>query len=200
MAVELAQHGALSAAHRYSLAAFEASAGGAGSNELVGDYQVRDLALNCIARQPPTLQQIDDLGVEQARRPLSSASTLLSLVRLLQDNRCPKFDRIRLADRLAQIYLDAGAEGRASAQIYFDLAVLENALGRYDKALAYTDRLLIQSRWDARGLLMKLHFATLENSREATAESLEALTTLQSRGLLSRRDQQTMALYLEKTP
>ena len=47
---------------------------------------------------------------------------------------------------------------------------------------------------------MKLHFATLENSREATAESLEALTTLQSRGLLSRRDQQTMALYLEKTP
>ncbi len=200
MAVELAQHGALAAARRYSLAAFEASAGGAGSNERVGDYQVRNLALSCIARQPPTQQQIDKLGVEQAQRPLSSATTLLSLVRLLQDNRCPGFDRIRLADRLAQMHLNAGAKGRASAKIYFDLAVLENALGRYDKALGYTEMFLIQSRWDARGLLMKLHFATLENSSEATAESLEALNTLHSRGLLSRRDQQTMALYLEKTP
>ncbi len=166
----------------------------------MGDYQVRDLALNCIARQPPTQQQIDNLGVEQPQRPLSSASTLLSLVRLLQDKRCPEFDRISLADRLAQIYLDAGARGRAPAQIYFDLAVLENALGRYDRGLEYAEKLLAQSRWDTRGLLMKLHFATLENSSEAKAESLEALNTLQSKGLLSRRDQQTMALYLEKTP
>ncbi len=200
MAVELAQHGALAAAHRYSLAAFKASSGGAGRTELVGDYQVRDLALNCIARQPPTQQQIDNLGVEQPQRPLSSASTLLSLVRLLQESRCPEFDRIGLADRLAQIYLGADPRGRASAKIYFDLAVLENALGRYDEALEYAEKFLAQSRWDTRGLLMKLHFATLENSSEARAESLEALNTLQSKGLLSRRDQQTMALYLEKTP
>ena len=200
MAVALAEHGALAAAHRYSLAAFEASAGGAGSNERVDDYQVRNLALNCIARQPPTPQQIDGLGVEQAQRPLSSASTLLSLVRLLQDNHCPEFDRLRLADRFAQMYLNAGAKGRASAKIYFDLALLENALGRYDRALDYAEAFLAQSRWDARGLLMKLHFASLENSSEAAAEALEALNTLQSRGALSLRDQQTMALYLETTP
>jgi hypothetical protein len=98
------------------------------------------------------------------------------------------------------MYLNAGAKGRASAKIYFDLALLENALGRYDRALDYAEAFLSQSRWDARGLLMKLHFASLENSSEAAAEALEALNTLQSRGALSLRDQQTMALYLETTP
>lgn len=197
MAVELAQHGAVAAAHKHSLIAFEASSGGAGSNELVGDYQVRNLALSCIGGQPPTPEQIAALGADEPHRPLSSVSTLLTLVRLLQDDHCPGFDRLLFADRLAQMYLGEGAPARASAKIYFDLAVLENALERYDNAYAYVEMFLAGQRNDKRGLLMKLHFATALGKADAADEVIALLQDMDSRGELTVRERQTLALYLE---
>ena len=198
MAVELARHGAVGEAHRYSRVAFEASSGGAGSNERIGDYQVRDLALNCIANKPPSPQQINELGTHEPERPLSSVSTLLTLVRLLQDDRCPTFDRVRFADRLAAMYLGDDAPAKASGKIYFDLAVLENALERYDNAYAYVEQFLAKTPGDKRGLLMKLHFATALG-REDAAGVIELLRDMQSRGELTVRERQTLALYLEKS-
>lgn len=197
MAVEIAQHGELEAAHRYSEVAHRASALGGGSNERVGDYQVRNLALNCIANQPPDREQIDSLGTAEPGRPLSSVSTLLTLVRLLQDGRCPGFDRVYFADRLATMYLGESAPAQASPKIYLDLAVLENALARYDNAYAYIEMFLSTYPRDKRGLLMKLHFATALGNSDAAGEVIALLQNMDGEGNLTVREQQTLALYLE---
>jgi hypothetical protein len=197
MAVEMARLGDVEMAHSYSKVAFEASGNGAGSNELIGDYQVRNLALNCIANKPPAPEQVESLGRDQPNRPLSSVSTLLSMVRFLQDDKCPNFDRVRFADRLAEMYLVDDSRATASAKIYFDLAVLENALERYDYAYAYVEQFLIKSQSDKRGLLMKLHFATALGKVDTADEVIATLQRMDERGKLTAGEQQTLALYLE---
>jgi hypothetical protein len=193
MAVELASRGLGEAARRYSKKAFESS-----SFERVGDYQVRDLALTCLAGEPVPVQMIEDLGAAEPDRPLGSVTTLLAMVRMVQDGRCPQLDRIRFADRLAEIYLVEDYNRRGSANIYSNLAVLENALQRYDNAYAYAERFLSLSNNNKRGLLMKLHFATATGRKEASQEVIAILQDMDRRGQLTVGEQQTLALYLEK--
>ena len=113
-------------------------------------------------------------------------------------NACPAFDRVYFADRLAQMYLGDEAPARASAKIYFDLAVLENALARYDNAYAYVEMFLSRSPTDKRGLLMKLHFATALGREDAAADVVDVLQRMDGEGKLTVREQQTLGLYLEK--
>ncbi|MCB1705626.1 MAG: hypothetical protein KDI17_12230 [Halioglobus sp.] len=197
MATEMARLGQIDAAHQYSLLAYEASAGAAGLQERYGDYQVRNLALSCIANEPVAPGVIDELGMENPDRPLSSVTTLLALVRLLQDDRCPQLDRVRFADRAAEIFLVDDFRRKASANIYSNLAVLENTLQRYDNALAYTEQLLAMSPNNTRGLLMKLHFATALGKVETAQAAIDALQQLDQQGKLTVGEQQTLSLYLE---
>ncbi len=198
MASELARLGEVEAAHHYSKMAYSVSAIEAGSRERSGDYEVRDLALSCVANQHVPPEMIDSLGRQDPGRPLSSVTTLLTMVRLLQNNSCPHFDRVRFADRMAEIYLVAQNDSKASAQIYSNLAVLENALQRYDKAFAYVERFLALSPGDTRGLLMKLHFATALGKQDAADEVIATLRQLLEQGKLTVAEQQTLALYVEK--
>ena len=140
---------------------------------------------------------IDELGMEDPDRPLSSVTTLLTMVRLLQDNRCPQFDRVRFADRVAQLFLVDDFKQKASANIYSNLAVLENTLQRYDNAYAYTERFLALSPNSSRGLLMKLHFATALGKVEAADTAIAALQQMEQQGKLTVAEQQTLSLYLE---
>jgi len=198
MASELARVGEIEAAYHYSRLAYEASAKGAGSRERSGDHDIRDLALSCVANAAVPAAQIDKLGKDDPNRPLSSVTTLLTMVRLLQDNSCPQFDRLRFADRLAEIYLVEDFRLKASANIYSNLAVLENALQRYDKAYAYAERFLALSPDNKRGLLMKLHFATALGKTDAAAEVIATLQQLDEQGNLTVGEQQTLAMYLEE--
>jgi len=193
MAVEMARLGAVEVAHKYSARAFEVS-----TIELSGDYEIRDLALSCIANRPSPPALIDNLGVADPNRPLSSVTTLLTMVRLLQENRCPEFDSIRFADRMAEIFLVEDFRGKASANIYSDLAVLENALERYDNAYGYADIFLALSPGNKRGLLMKLHFATALGKVDSANEVIATLQGLDQQGKLTVGEQQTLALYLEQ--
>jgi protein O-mannosyl-transferase len=197
MATELARLGDVEAAHRYSRVAFEASANEASARESSSDYEIRNLALSCIANKPSAPQLIDDLGKDDPSRPLSSATTLLAMVRLLQDDQCPQFDRIRFTDRMAKLFLVEDFRLKASAKIYSNLAVLENALNRYDNALAYVEQVLALSPGDKRGLLMKLHFATALGKGQAAQEVIAALQRMEEQGKLTVGEQQTLALYLE---
>lgn len=197
MATEMARLGQLEAAHHYSKLAFAASANAASLQERSGDYEIRNLALSCIAKQSAPPAMIDNLGRADPDRPLSSVATLLTFVRLLQDDRCPEFDRIRFADRLAQIFLVEDFRHRASANIYSNLAVLENALQRYDNAYAYIERFLALSPNNTRGLLMKLHFSTALGKTESAAEVVAVLQRKDEQGKLTVGEQQTLALYLE---
>ena len=198
MAVELARLGEADAAHRYSKMAFEASANEASARERSGDYEIRNLALSCIANKPSPPQLIDNLGKDDPSRPLSSVTTLLTMVRLLQDDKCPQFDRMRFADRMAELFLVEDFRHKASANIYSNLAVLENALHRYDNALAYVEQFLALSPNDKRGLLMKLHFATVLGKGEAARDVIASLQRMDQQGKLTVGEQQTLALYLEK--
>ena len=197
MATELARLGDVEAAHRYSRVAFEASANEASARESSGDYEIRNLALSCIANKPSAPQLIDDLGKDDPQRPLSSATTLLTLVRLLQDDQCPQFDRIRFADRMAELFLVEDFQLKASANIYSNLAVLENALKGMIMPLPMWNSFLRCRPDDKRGLLMKLHFATALGKGEAAQEVIATLQRMDEQGKLTVGEQQTLALYLE---
>jgi len=192
MAVQMARLGSAADAHRYSARAFETS-----FIEREGDRAVRDLALSCIAGAPVGPRDIDRVGEFNAKRPLSSVSTLLSLVRLLQDDRCAQFDRVYFADHLADMYLREASPARASRNMYFNLAVLENALERYGRADAYIDKVLAKRPRNIRALLMKLHFTTALGRHEDAQEVIVTLQGLEQQGKLMLKDRQTLALYLE---
>jgi protein O-mannosyl-transferase len=192
MASLMASVGALPAALEYSARAHRVN-----SAERQGDYDVRDLALSCTVNQPLPRARIDTLGASEQQRPLSSVSTLNVLVRQLQDNECPEFDRVLFADRMVTLLLDDQFPDRASANIYAGLAVLENSLKRFDKANQYVDRFLAKSPGNIRGLLMKLHFSTALEKEEEAAVVLAQLRALQDAGQLTVKESQTLALYLE---
>ncbi len=192
MATELASVGELDHALVYSRRAYENSV-----TERLGDYEARDLALACMARKEVAPEVIDGFAARDERRPLSSVTTLLTLVRMLQANKCPEFDRVRLADRMRVLYLDDPNVRKGKSNIYANLAVLENALGRYDYAYAYTERFLTLAPEHRRGLLMKLHFATALGREEDAQAVKDLLLSFDERGLLTVNEQQTLALYLE---
>jgi hypothetical protein len=192
MAVHMANLGDIEAARKYSARAFEV-----GNNERSGDYGVRDLALSCIVNEPVSAARIDQIGTTDSNRPLSSVTMLLTLVRLLQGNVCPNFDRLYFADRMAEIFLGEWNLDKASANIYSSLAVLENALERYNNAYAYTEHFLALSPESTRALLMKLHFTTALGKVVEAKEIISSLQELDSKGKLTVGEQQTLALYLE---
>jgi protein O-mannosyl-transferase len=192
MAVQMANLGQFDAAQKYSARAFAVSTG-----ERSGDHDIRDLALACIANQSVAPEQIRRLGTDNPERPFSSVDTLQTLVRLLQDDACPNFDRVGFADRMAQIFLDEGSPATASANIYIGLAVLENTLQRWELASAYIGRFLHFSPDNPRGLLMKLHFATALGKVGEAAAVRALLQDMDSQGKLTVGEQQTLSLYLE---
>lgn len=200
MASQLAAVGALDGALKYSAKAYSYS-----YDERQGDYDLRDLSLSCTANQVLPAERIAKLGLVDANRPLSSVSTLNVLVRQMQDNECPNFDRLLFADRMVTLFLsdqccedqlDGGSfQEKASPNIYAGLAVLENALERYDNAYQYTERFLMGSPGSVRGLLMKLHFATALQKQDEVGSTMAQLLLLEKSGALNLADAQTLALY-----
>ena len=194
MAVQMANLGQFEAAQDYSARAFALSVAG----ERSGDHDIRDLALACIAKQPVEPEQIRRLGLENPARPFGSVVTLQTMVKMLQDNACPGFDRVGFADRMVEIFLADDSPATASANIYIGLALLENALERWQYADAYIDLFLEQSPGNAQGLLMKLHFTRALGKVAQADEVMATLQAMQARGQLTVGEQQTLALYLEK--
>jgi len=202
MASLLAELGALEEALEYSAKAHKAR-----PEERQGDYDIRDLALSCGVNQPLPPERIAAIGLVDKERPLSSVSTLNVLVRQLQDNKCPNFDRVFFADQMAAIFLgdQYGADGdwrdlygeKASPNIYASLAVLENALERYDNAHRYTEMFLAGAPGNIRGMLMKLHFATALQKNDEIASVMAKLVALEEAGVLTLQDRQTLSLYKE---
>jgi hypothetical protein len=202
MASQLAGVGALRGALAYSSKAHQFS-----RDERQGDYDLRDLSLSCAANQPLPHERIASLGLVNPSRPLSSVSTLNVLVRQIQNNDCPNFDRLSFANRMAEIFLSDQCcedqlhgnefQEKASPNIYAGLAVLENALERYDNAYKYSERFLTGSPGNVRGLLMKLHFATALHKDDEISSLLFQLQSLEASGVLTLADQQTLSLYKE---
>lgn len=198
MAAEMAELGQIEAARRYSLRAHEAASAPAAQGERWGDYQVRDIALACIAGAEVSQQQLAELGTVHPSRPFSSVNTVLTLVRMIQAGECTSVDTLQFADRMAEIFLVDDFRHVGSMKIFSALAVLENALRRYDKAYAYMERYLAFSPRDPQGLLMKLHFA-VALGKTAEADALVAqLVQMDAQGLLTVGQGKTLALYRDE--
>jgi tetratricopeptide (TPR) repeat protein len=155
------------------------------------------MALSCVSNQPVPAERIEALGAVDAARPLSSVTTLMAMVRLLEQNACPEFDKMRFADRMAELFLVENFQQKAASNIYLSLALLENSLERYDNAHSYIAQFLSMVPDDIRGLLMRLHFATALGKVDESGEIIRKLQHFDSEGKLNVGQQQTLGLYLE---
>ncbi|MBA6412943.1 hypothetical protein H2508_07445 [Parahaliea sp. F7430] len=193
MAILLASVGDANASAHYAAKAHDSSL-----QKRDGDRIVREIALACMAGESVPIQTIESLGKKDAKRPISSVSSLLTLVRLIQDGKCPSLNAELLADQFAEIYLPLGQSATAAAEVYFSLAVLENALARYDKAYQYSLAHLALKPRNVRSLLMNLHFVSALELNEEKHKLLQTLSEMSEQGLLSLSQQQTLELYTEQ--
>ena len=97
---------------------------------------------------------------------------------------------------MTEIFLAEGDLKKVPPDIYSSLAVLENALQRYEQAYGYIERFLERSPNNKRGLLMKLHFATALGKVGSANEVIAILQSLDQQGELTIGEQQTLTLYL----
>ena len=192
MASLLASAGALERALEYSAVAHEVT------RETDGDHFMRNLALACTARRMPEETRHLDYEAFDSIRPLSSVPTFYAFVRMFQDGRCNHIDVIGVADALADVYLSSNAAATASANMYSVLGVLENSLGRWNNAYAYTALFLKLSPGNTRGQLMQLHFTTALGKVDEAAELKSALVRKKVNGELSASEEQTLSLYTEQ--
>jgi protein O-mannosyl-transferase len=198
MAAHLALAGDLDAALEYSgKVHVYSNKHMASSSESQGDREIRDIVLSCMARTPLRPEYTSNLGAHNLDRPFGSVQTFHTLVKLLQSNACPEFDRDGLSARLAELYLVVGSPASASPNMYSLLAGFENSRSNYRLAYLYTEKFLQQSPDDTRGLLMQLHFTTALGFRDE-AESISAnLIAKREAGSLTIREVETLALYLD---
>lgn len=193
MAVQMANLGQFEAAQQYSAKAYSV-----GTGERIGDHDIRDLALACIANHAVTPEQIAGLGTENPERPFGSVVTVHTLVSMLQGNACPEFDREHFANRMAELFLTGDSQATASANMYLGFAMLENTLRRWENANAYADLVLQHAPKNVEGMLMKLHFVTALGKVEEADTVSRLLLEMRDRGELTVGEQQTLSLYLEK--
>ena len=187
MAVELASHGALPGALRYSDHAY------ALADELPLDLAMRNVLLDCLSGGAGGT--VDALAREEAGS-LTALHTLRTLVSFIEDSHCPSLPAAALADRLSRLIGAPGQEVRYPLT-YFLLALLENSLGRSDAALVYTQRYLALVDNDVEALLMQLHLALTVGNNDVARTTRERLAALEAQALLTSRQRATLALYAE---
>ncbi|MFT6365741.1 MAG: hypothetical protein ACJAUG_001461 [Halioglobus sp.] len=192
MAIQLAGVGAVSPALEFSK-----KSGDLDWRARIGDRQLRDLSLYCLANEAVPADAFDVLGQSNPERPFAIVSIFHGLTKLLQGEGCPSFDRLKLADRLVEIFLSDPQNSRASSNLFILLASFENHLSRYGNAFDYIQLSLAETPDDTRALLMKLHFATALGKVGDAGEAIKMLQKKRDGGTLSNVDLQTFELYLE---
>jgi hypothetical protein len=192
----LAQVGDLEGALHYSARAHEVSLlHRSDKGEHSGDYDMRDLALSCMAGQPLSPERIRRIGSVDPRRPLSSVSTFYVVIQLAQNGACPELDWEAVADRLAYLYLESDPPATARANVYSALATLENSLQRYGRAYLYAEKYLAEVPESTTGLLMQLHFSTALGRKDEATALKSRLRRLDSVGKLTLKERDTLQLY-----
>lgn len=198
LATQFAILGGRELAIDYSTAAYFSSLKyAAAGDEHYSDYLLRNVGLACIARDPLTETEYQDIGRFDADRPFGTVATMSVVVKLRQDNICPEFDWVGFQDHLAEIYLVRFDTSQASANMFVALAMLANAAQRWSEAYAYMQRALTLMPGDTQSMLMQLHFSwALGKSLEANSW-IDRLQKLDANGKLTHGERATLALYLE---
>ncbi|MEH6609475.1 MAG: hypothetical protein V7696_08895 [Halioglobus sp.] len=190
MSIHLAGVGALEEALIYMERAALVS-----TRERLGDKQLREIGLYCLARRELPVAHLASLGQNNPERPFAAVSVLNGLLGLFKEGKCPNFDERALADRFAELFLHDPQVSRASPKMFLVLAGLENRLQRYDSAYQYTELSLSLSPYDVTGLLMKLHFSTALDRSGEIDRTFRELQALDAIGALSISQRETLNLY-----
>jgi hypothetical protein len=193
MAVLLARYGGLQDAFVYSQRAALLQ------NERLGDLDVRNILLACYANQPLEKEVFEALPTWSAQgRIIAATNAFHYLIRKLDADECPALDKVLIADKFSTILLGPQAPATVTSEVYAGLAALENSLQRYQSAYDYANLSLDLDPGSVRGMLMKLHFATALEEKKAAELVRAQLIVLESAGLLTVGEKQTLSLYTEK--
>jgi tetratricopeptide (TPR) repeat protein len=193
MAVLLARYGGLQDAFVYSQRAALLQ------NERLGDLDVRNILLACYANQPLDKEVFEALPTWSAQgRIIAATNAFHYLIRKLDADECPALDKVLIADKFSTILLGPQAPATVTSEVYAGLAALENSLQRYQSAYDYANLSLDLDPGSVRGMLMKLHFATALEKKQAVELVRAQLIVLESAGLLTVGERQTLSLYTEK--
>ncbi len=158
-------------------------------------HDLRDLLLHCLAGKDGTMHLV---GLQADGYQLADAQTndvLTRVSELIRNDNCPTIDAQEFADKIYDLVKIPGV-GLGTRRIYSEMASLENQLGRLEKALEYTESVLLKAPMHHKGLLMKLYFASQLNNETARREALERLLELRDAGELSRLDEANLALFI----
>ena len=191
MAIQLASAGGLDGALAYSQKAFLLS-----GRERIGDWQLRDVGLHCLAGVSVTSYRLRHLGTADPERPFAVVSIMSGVVKLFQSGNCVTGDSYAFADRLTEIFLvPAGNISKASINFFILLGGFEAHLLRYSNAHAYTGLALAQNSVDVTALLMHLHFSSVLGRELDAKNALDLLIDLDVKGALSKGERKNLSLY-----
>jgi len=189
MALLLAQSHDLELALAYSDKAYPNIEGGPGLDRFVFAF-----ALSCVSRQPLSDRDVSAVRQFSGLRDRTAREAMQLVINGIYDSGCDRSRVLALADRLEELAKLTPVNSEL-VPLLSTVAVLENALERYPVALWYTEQALSMVPNDIQLLLMNLHFCVAVQGAEACSDRMQHLGTLQQRGLLSRDQSETLALY-----
>jgi len=190
LALLYANRGEYLAARQYSVRASDLLA----RRGLDDDLAIRNITLACLANTPIT--DSDLLGIEK----LSTLETDVAftafgqLADLFADDACPNVDTSRLADRLNWV-VSSQSSGKPSTKLLKHLASINNAIGDYERAFAYSHRAASRGDMSPETLLMKMHFALATERIDDYRMARGQLLQLERQGLLTDQQERVLALY-----
>ncbi|WP_008294531.1 hypothetical protein [Congregibacter litoralis] len=189
MALLQAKHADLELAMKYADRAYPEGEPGYHLNRAV--YV---LALSCVSGQPLDEYDFSSLKNFSGLKDRAAREAMQLLIEGVHDKSCDRAAVLELADRL-YVLAASTALNNDFEPLLSTLAVLENALERYGRALWYTQEALSHSPEDVQLMLMKLHFCLATRAEDACEGTRRKLLTLEKDGRLSVEQSEMLALY-----
>ena len=156
---------------------------------------LRRLGLYCTAKSKAPEHIIESLGANVGQLNDESSNEALKIVaEHIVDGKCDPTSSRRLADMM----YDRMSRGLyMTPTVAASMAKVENALRRYDHALAYAEFLVARNPTDATGSIMSVYFSWILGNDEKLRMSLARLSALDCDGKLRNEDADTYWQFVE---
>lgn len=156
---------------------------------------LRRLGLYCTAKSKAPEHIIESLGVNVGQLNDEASNEALKIVaEHIVDGNCDSTSSRGLAD----LMYDRMSRGLyMTPTVAASMAKIENALGRFDHALAYAEFLVARNPTDAKGSMMSVYFSWILGNDEKLRVSLTRLSALDCDGKLRNEDADTYWQFVE---
>lgn len=164
----------------------------------VGGKALREMAIYCLANAKYPYEKMDGFTFDFSE--LASGRFNMALQFILQkvsEGRCDAFPAEHFANRLAMSLTGLKSGPGSNNNALLLAAQLDSGLGNYERALQYTQRVLVANPEYVKALLMHLHFATAVQDHEQIALAKERLFALKAENKLDKHALYTLSLYTQ---